>query len=119
MIQDERIAAYSHAYFPFRVSFMAKKKPKTVSMLQMNLIRDFFAKVASGEKKIEYRDQTDYWKVRLEGRKYDVIRFRNGYATKAPEMLVKFLGVKKIVRQGDPLYAISLGKVLEIKRWKA
>ena len=46
-------------------------------------------------KRIEYRKQTRYWKKRLEGRKYDLIRFRNGYASKAPEMLVEFRGVRR------------------------
>ena len=46
-------------------------------------------------KRIEYRQQTRYWKKRLEGRKYDLIRFRNGYASKAPEMLVEFCGVRR------------------------
>ncbi len=41
--------------------------------------------IAAKTKRIEYRDQTPYWKKRLEDRHYEVIHFRNGYATKAPE----------------------------------
>jgi|GEM_PF-5171484 len=33
-------------------------------------------------------------------------------------MLVEFRGVKKIQKWGEPLYAISLGGILKIKRWK-
>jgi hypothetical protein len=69
-------------------------------------------------KRIEYRKQTRYWKKRLEGRKYDLIRFRNGYASKAPEMLVEFRGVRRYGKGRNSCYAIQLGRVLKIKRWK-
>jgi hypothetical protein len=48
-----------------------------------------------------------------EGRTYDLVRFRNGYSTDAPEMDVEFLGVD--MRQD--CYAIRLGKILSLKRW--
>lgn len=69
-------------------------------------------------KRIEYRKQTRYWKKRLEGRNYDLIRFRNGYASKAPEMLVEFRGVRRYGKGRNGCYAIQLGRVLKIKRWK-
>ena len=69
-------------------------------------------------KRIEYRKQTRYWKKRLEGRKYDLIRFRNGYASKAREMLVEFRGVRRYGKGRNGCYAIQLGRVLKIKRWK-
>jgi hypothetical protein len=47
------------------------------------------------------------------GRTYDIVRFRNGYATDAPVMDVEFLGVDK----RRDCYAIRLGKILGIKRW--
>jgi hypothetical protein len=72
----------------------------------------------AGTKRVEYRERTAYWKTRLEVRRYDLIKFRNGYATKAPEMLVEFCGVKKIRKWGTSLYAIRLGRILKIKRWK-
>ena len=54
------------------------------SVLHLNLHREFFAAVAAGTKRVEYRQRTPYWRRRLEGREYDVIQFRNGYATLAP-----------------------------------
>lgn len=57
----------------------------------LTLHRQFFAEIAAGTKRIEYRSQTMYWKRRLEGREYDAILFRNGYSRIAPEMLVEFL----------------------------
>lgn len=79
----------------------------------MTLVRKWFDEIARGVKVEEYRDRTDYWKTRLEGREYDIIRFRNGYASDAPEMDVEFLGVEK----RRDCYAIRLGKVLSRKGW--
>jgi hypothetical protein len=98
-----------------------------VSVLHLNLHREFFSKIAAGTKRAEYRSQMPYWKTRLENRKYDVVQFRNGYATKAPEMLVEFLGVRKYGKDRNAYYAIRpplaparqvrLGRILQIKRW--
>jgi hypothetical protein len=94
-------------------------KLPTANTLHLNLRRQFFAEIAAKTKRIEYRKRTAYWKSRLEGRTYDVIKFRNGYATKAPEMLVEFRGVKTIRKWGGPYYAIQLGRILSLKRWKS
>jgi hypothetical protein len=59
-------------------------------ILHLNLHREFFDAIATGRKKIEYRRRSPYWRARLEGRKYDMILFRNGYASSPPEMLVEF-----------------------------
>lgn len=89
-----------------------------LAILHLNLHREFFAAIAAKTKRIEYRARTPYWRQRLENRKYKYIQFRNGYATLAPEMLVEFRGVKKIQKWGEPYYAIALGRILKIKRWK-
>lgn len=89
-----------------------------MKILHLNLHREFFAQIAAGTKRTEYRRRTPYWRCRLEGHNHDVIRFRNGYATKAPEMQVEFLGVRRIRKWGKPYYAIRLGRILKIKQWK-
>jgi hypothetical protein len=86
--------------------------------LHLNLRRQFFTAIAAKTKKIEYRSRTPYWRRRLEGRHYDVIQFRNGYATEAPEMLVEFLGVRKYGKGRTGYYAIRLGRILKIKHWR-
>lgn len=88
------------------------------AILHLNLHREFFAAIAAKTKRIEYRDQTPYWQRRLEGRSYDLIQFRNGYATRAPEMLVEFRGLRRYGRGRNAYYAIRLGRILTIKRWK-
>jgi hypothetical protein len=87
------------------------------SVLHLNLHREWFAAIAAKTKRIEYRAQTPYWKKRLEGRHYDVIQFRNGYATKASEMLVQFGGLRRYGKGCNAYYAIRLGHILKIKRW--
>ena len=88
------------------------------SILHLNLHREWFAAIAKRTKRIEYRSQTPYWRTRLEGRHYDAIQFRNGYATNAPEMLVEFLGLRRYGNGRNGYYAIRLGRILKIKRWK-
>ena len=84
------------------------------SILALTLHRQYFAAIAAGTKKTEYRKRKPYWKKRLEGRDYDAVHFRNGYLKNAPEMLVEFRGVRRIGKD----YAIKLGRVLSTKRWR-
>jgi hypothetical protein len=86
------------------------------AVLHLNLHRQYFAAIVAKTKRREYRRRTPYWKTRLENRKYDVIQFRNGYATNAPEMQVEFLGVRRIKKDGRNVYAIRLGRILKIER---
>ena len=84
-------------------------------VLHLNLYRKYFDQILKKEKIIEYRDITPYWSKRLEGRHYDVIKFRNGYRKDAPEMIVEFKGMGTVTFQTTPTYAIQLGKILESK----
>ncbi len=86
-----------------------------MKVLHLNLYRKYFDAILKKEKKVEYRDVTPYWSKRLEGRHYDVIKFRNGYRKDAPEMLVEFKGMGVVHFQTTPTYAIDLGNILEIK----
>ena len=87
-------------------------------VLHLNLHREFFDLIEKGLKKTEYRECTPYWRRRLEGRDYDVIRFRNGYATKAPVMDVQYVTKGFRVVGGKKEYAIRLGKVLKVQNYK-
>ena len=81
--------------------------------LHLNLFRKYFDQIAEGNKTIEYRDKTEYWKKRLENREYDVIKFRNGYRKDAPTMLVEYNGYDITDR-----YEIKLGKITEVNYGK-
>jgi len=87
-------------------------------ILHLNLHREYFAAIANKTKRIEYRSRTPYWKTRLENREYDAISFRNGYSTNAPEMLVEFRGLRRYGKGRNAYYAIQLGRILKIKRWR-
>ena len=80
-------------------------------VLHLNLYRKYFDQIFNKEKVIEYRNITPYWSKRLEGRHYDVIKFRNGYRKNAPEMVVEYKGMYI----SDSEYAIVLGNILETK----
>ena len=82
-------------------------------ILHLNLYRKYFDAIANGTKTTEYRDKTDYWKWRIEGREYDIIKFRNGYAIDAPTMLVEYNGYDITDR-----YEIKLGKITEVNYGK-
>ncbi len=81
-----------------------------MKILHLNLYRKYFDQIAEKHKVVEYRDITPYWSKRLEGRHYDVIKFRNGYAKKAPEMIVEYKGMYTT----DSQYAIVLGEIIEV-----
>jgi hypothetical protein len=83
--------------------------------LHLNLYRKYFDAILKGEKTTEYREVTPYWSKRLEGRHYDVIQFRNGYAKVAPIMIVEFRGTGIVTFQTTSTYAIQLGEILETK----
>ena len=78
-------------------------------ILHLNLYRKYFDAIVNGTKTIEYRDKTDYWKKRIEGREYDIIKFRNGYAKNAPTMLVEYKGYDI-----NKEYELKLGKIIEV-----
>ena len=78
-------------------------------VLHLNLYRKYFDAIVNGTKVFEYRQKTDYWKKRIEGKEYDIIKFRNGYAKDAPTMLVEYKGYN-IGKE----YELKLGKVTEV-----
>ena len=84
-------------------------------VLHLNLYRKYFDQILKGEKTIEYREVTPYWSKRLEGRHYDVIQFRNGYAKIAPVMIVEFKSMDIDNDVQGTRYAIELGKILEVR----
>jgi hypothetical protein len=88
------------------------------SILHLNVRRKHFADIAAKTKHVETRELKPYWKNRLEGKHYDVIQFRNGYAKNAPEMLVEFRGLRRHGKGRNAYYAIQLGRILKIQRWR-
>jgi hypothetical protein len=86
-------------------------------ILHLTLHRRYFAEIVQRTKRIEYRRQSSHWNVRLEGRKYDLILFRNGYNRHAPEMLIEFKELRRYGKGHRAYYAIRVGRILQLKRW--
>lgn len=87
-------------------------------ILHLTLKKQWFDMIASGVKREEYRELKPYWHKRL-SKQYDIIRFRNGYATDAPTMdveLKELLSGLGIIDWGappeEPVYILKLGKIL-------
>ena len=81
------------------------------SILHLTLLRKWFDLIASGEKTKEFRDIKPYWTTRFLNKEFDEIYFKNGYSKKSPFMRVEWKGMNV----EDNRYAISLGRVLEVK----
>ena len=90
-----------------------------VRILHLPINRIWFDAILSGSKYMEYRDVKPYWTKRIEGREYDEIHFRNGYARDAPFMRVKYQGWKFCTLAGKRVYALQLGPILEIRNHPA
>lgn len=88
----------------------------------MTLRRVWFDAIVDGSKKIEFRQIKPYWTKKLEGRAYDVIEFRNGYAQDAPTMQVEYDGLTQAEigysnGEKEKVYALKLGRVLWTKNY--
>jgi hypothetical protein len=94
-----------------------------VKKLQLVLKKKWFDMIASGEKREEYREITDYWTRRLTEyrpdlpnfglpgkvmRKFNTVRFRNGYQKNAPVVERECLGIT--VREGREKWGAEPGK---------
>jgi hypothetical protein len=90
---------------------------KKLEILHLTLEREWFDEIVQGVRNKEYRKYKPYWKTRLEGREYDVVKFRNGYSRNAPEMVVEFRGLTRDGKSRNADYVIKLGRILELKRW--
>lgn len=53
-----------------------------MKILHLNLKKEYFDAIKSGEKKYEYREYNEYWKKRLGMRHYEEVHFKCGYPKK-------------------------------------
>ena len=68
--------------------------------LVLHLKKEYFEKIKSGKKKMEFRLRTPYWQRRLVNREYDIIRLQCGYpkhGDKENEILCRFKGYRPMV----------------------
>jgi hypothetical protein len=84
-----------------------------LKVLQLKASKECFEEIVSGRRQYEFREIKPFWTSRLEGKHYDELHFRNGYSPTAPFARLKCEGVSVGEREGQPVYAIKLGRVLE------
>ena len=84
-----------------------------------------FGATLSGEKRIEYRRQSEWIKSRLVDKSYDYVKFTHGYGNDKPYLILEYegwaLAKKKQVQFSNGLvvnvenndYEIYLGKIIE------
>lgn len=92
-------------------------------ILHLHLKAIWYDMIRRGEKKEEYREDTEYWRKRLDGKDYSHILFYYGY-TKT-RMLVPILYRSKGIGTnawGAPsderVYIFGLGEIIDENRWK-
>ena len=54
---------------------------KELQELHLNLKKEYFEEIKSGEKEFEYREITPYWRKRLTGKTFVRIIIKGGYLT--------------------------------------
>ena len=94
--------------------------------LYLTLKKPQFKVTLSGEKKIEYRRHSEWISSRLTNKKYENVKFVNGYGADKPYFIAKYNGFDQIkknerltfsnglvvqVEVGD--FAIKLGTIIE------
>lgn len=96
-----------------------------MKILHLTLKKKWFDLIASGEKVEEYREVKPYWTKRLvkngKFKHFDEVYFKNGYGKDSPFMRVEFIRIvfsKSCMSDGEELYVVELGEILEIKNHK-
>lgn len=63
-----------------------------MEILNLVVKKKWFDLIASGQKIEEYREHTPYWEKRILRKRFDIVRFRNGYQKNAPTVDVEWAG---------------------------
>ena len=84
--------------------------------LYLIVYKEVFNRIFSGEKTIEYRECTKYWKKRIEDKEYRFMRITNGYGNATrPYIIMEYKLIGIVERDNKPHYAISIDKSLVIE----
>lgn len=87
-------------------------KTKEPATIHLTLHKKWFDMVLSGQKREEYRELTEYWKVRMENAKKrdaQTVTFSNGYSKKRRQMVVELQYIA--IRQGITEWGAEKEKV--------
>lgn len=78
--------------------------------------------ILSGKKTEEYREIKPYYNLRLIGKEYDTVVFRNGYASNAPQFTIELKSITQSTGKPEwgaepnkKYFVLYLGKIINIK----
>ena len=84
--------------------------------LYLIVVKEVWNKIVLGDKRIEYRERTDYWDKRILDRHYDYVRITNGYGNDTrPYRLYQYTGATRVMKDGVQCFAISISPDLVIE----
>ena len=93
-----------------------------MNTLHLTINKKWFDMILSGKKTEEYREIKPYYNLRLLGKEYDTVVFRNGYASNAPQFTMELKSIT--LSTGKPewgaeeskvYFVLSLGKIINTK----
>ena len=84
--------------------------------LYLIVIKEVWDRIVSGEKTIEYREVTDYWRKRIGDRQYKYMRITNGYGNATrPYRLYRYAGATRVMKDSIQHYAIPISEDLIVE----
>ena len=84
--------------------------------LYLIVVKEVWDRIVSGEKRIEYRERTDYWDKRINGREYQYMRITNGYGNLTrPYRLYQYTGATRVMKDGVQCFAINISPDLVVE----
>ena len=85
--------------------------PVYKNMLYLIVYKEVIERIFSGEKVIEYRECTKYWKKRIENKEYRFCKISNGYGNATrPYLIMEYELIGIVERDNKPHYAIKCDK---------
>ena len=86
------------------------------TVLYLIVVKEVWDRIVSGDKLIEYRERTKYWKTRIENRNYDFVRITNGYGNDTrPYRLYEYKGYTEVKKDNQDCFAININPELIIE----
>lgn len=95
------------------------KKIKKPRVLTLVVTEEWFDKIFEGNKPLDYRRMTPFWKSRIAGREYDFVEVINGYGKARPRMTFDWRGCSIVsgtysdLKINESVYAIDLSSFVE------
>ena len=98
------------------VNNLGKPKDETAT-LYLIVYKDIMERIFKGDKVVEYRECTDYWKKRIVDTPYRRLRITNGYGNDTrPYVLLRYKGYEVVDYNGKPHFAIPINRELWLEQ---